>query len=257
MINVQYIVRNEELYVIEVNPRSSRTVPFLSKTTGVPIVKVATKCALGHSLREQGYEPGLRMFPDYDSVKVPVFSFNKMSNVDINLSPEMKSTGEVMASDIYFSRAIYKAFIAAGIKVPEEGSVLFTIADADKPEAVQIARRFYDLGYKVYATRGTAKYLNDYGVPTSVANKLHEGSPNIIDLIRSGEISIVVDTISKGFGGHGQAQDGFKIRRSTVEHAIPCLTSMDTARELSKVLNDMRHRKRIAITALQDFEWEE
>lgn len=252
MINVQYIVKNNELYVIEVNPRSSRTVPFMSKVTNIPMVNVATKCALGISLREQGYEPGLRMFPDYDSVKVPVFSFNKMSNVDITLSPEMKSTGEVMASDIYFSRALYKAFAAAGIRVPEEGSVLFTIADNDKPEAVEVARRFEDLGYTIYATKGTAAYLRNYGIDAQVANKLKEGSPNIIDLIRAGKINIVVDTISHGSAGHDAAADGFKIRRTTVEHAVPCLTSMDTARELSKVLNDMRHRKRRAITALQD-----
>lgn len=259
IMNVQYIVKNEKLYVIEVNPRSSRTVPFMSKVTGVPMVKVATKCAMGISLREQGYEPGLRMFPDHDSVKVPVFSFNKMSNVDINLSPEMKSTGEVMCSDIYFSRALYKAFVAAGTKVPEEGSVLFTIADIDKPEALEIARRFADLGYTLYATKGTAAYLNNYGVKTLVAYKLNEGSPNIIDMIREGKINIVVDTITPGSGGHASAKDGFHIRRTTVEHAIPCLTSMDTARELSKVLSDMRRRKRIAITSLQDLEdeWNE
>ncbi len=258
MINVQYIVKDNKLYVIEVNPRSSRTVPFMSKVTSVPMVKVATKCALGYSIKEQGYEPGLRMFSDYDSVKVPVFSFNKMSNVDITLSPEMKSTGEVMTSDIYFSRALYKAFAAAGIRVPEEGSVLFTIADNDKPEALEIARRFEDLGYNIYATKGTAKYLNEYGVNAQVAQKLQEGSPNIIDLIRAGKINIVVDTISHGSSSHDAAADGFRIRRSTVEHAIPCLTSMDTARELSKVLSDMKRRKRIAITALQDIEedWE-
>ncbi|MBQ0067383.1 MAG: carbamoyl-phosphate synthase large subunit, partial [Phascolarctobacterium sp.] len=259
MINVQYIVRDGKVYVIEVNPRSSRTVPFLSKVTGVPLVKVATKCALGYGITEQGYKSGLRMFPDYDSVKVPVFSFNKMNNVDITLSPEMKSTGEVMASDIYFSRALYKAFVAAGIKVPEEGSVLFTIADLDKPEAVEVARRFADLGYKIYATKGTAAFFGEYGINTFIANKLKEGKPTIIDLIRNGEISIVVDTISHGSGGHDAAADGFQIRRTTVEHAIPCLTSMDTARELSKVLSDMRRRKRIAITSLQDLEaeWEE
>lgn len=254
MINVQYIVKNNQLYVIEVNPRSSRTVPFMSKVTSVPMVKVATKCALGYSIKEQGYEPGLKMFSDYDSVKVPVFSFNKMSNVDITLSPEMKSTGEVMTSDIYFSRALYKAFAAAGIRVPEEGSVLFTIADNDKHEAVEIARHFEDLGYTIYATKGTAKYLNEFGVNAQVAKKLQEGSPNIIDLIRAGKINIVVDTISHGSSSHDAAADGFRIRRSTVEHAIPCLTSMDTARELSKVLSDMKRRKRIAITALQDIE---
>lgn len=164
MINIQYIVRNNEVYVIEVNPRSSRTVPFLSKVTNVPMINVATKAAMGHSLREQGYKPGLGFFPDYYAVKAPVFSFNKMSNVDITLGPEMKSTGEVMCVDYQYSRALYKACIASGINVPHEGSILITVADMDKPEAAEIAAGFADLGYEIMATGGTAEYLKEKGV---------------------------------------------------------------------------------------------
>ena len=249
MINIQYIVRNENVYVIEVNPRSSRTVPFLSKVTGVSMVDVATKCAMGHGLREQGYRPGLRMFPDYYAVKAPVFSFNKMSNVDITLGPEMKSTGEVMACDYQFSRALYKACIASGINVPHEGTILITVADMDKEEAVSIAAGFEELGYIVTATGGTAKYLQEHGVNVRVATKVSEGSPNILDDIKSGRISMVINTTNHG---RDAERDGFKIRRSTVEHAIPCLTSMDTARELQRVMSAMRRRRIVSVMALQD-----
>lgn len=254
MINIQYIVRDEQVYVIEVNPRSSRTVPFLSKVTGVPMVNVATKCAMGVSLIEQGYEPGLRLFPDYYAVKAPVFSFNKMSNVDITLGPEMKSTGEVMACDYQYSRALYKACIASGIQVPNEGSILMTVADLDKQEAVALAKGFEDLGYIVTATSGTAKYLIENGVNVRVATKVSEGSPNILDDIKAGRINMVINTSNHG---RDAERDGFKIRRSTVEHAIACLTSMDTARELQRVLNAMRRRRVGRVIALQDLALED
>lgn len=254
MINIQYIVRDEHVYVIEVNPRSSRTVPFLSKVTGVPMVNVATKCAMGVSLTEQGYEPGLRLFPDYYAVKAPVFSFNKMSNVDITLGPEMKSTGEVMACDYQYSRALYKACIASGIQVPNEGSILMTVADLDKKEAVDLAKGFEDLGYIVTATSGTAKYLLENGVNVRVATKVSEGSPNILDDIKAGHINMVINTSNHG---RDAERDGFKIRRSTVEHAIACLTSMDTARELQRVLNAMRRRRVGRVIALQDLALED
>lgn len=254
MINIQYIVRDEHVYVIEVNPRSSRTVPFLSKVTGVPMVNVATKCAMGVSLTEQGYEPGLRLFPDYYAVKAPVFSFNKMSNVDITLGPEMKSTGEVMACDYQYSRALYKACIASGIQVPNEGSILMTVADLDKKEAVDLAKGFEDLGYIVTATSGTAKYLLENGVNVRVATKVSEGSPNILDDIKAGHINMVINTSNHG---RDDERDGFKIRRSTVEHAIACLTSMDTARELQRVLNAMRRRRVGRVIALQDLALED
>ncbi len=254
MINIQYIVRNNDVFVIEVNPRSSRTVPFLSKVTGVPMINVATKAAMGQSIREQGFRPGLKLFPDYYAVKAPVFSFNKMSNVDITLGPEMKSTGEVMAADYQFSRALYKACIASGINVPHEGSILITVSDLDKAEAVGIAKGFADLGYEIMATSGTAKYLEENGVHVRVAKKLAEGSPNIIDEIKAGHISMVINTTSHG---RDSERDGFKIRRSTVEHAIACLTSMDTARELQRVMSAMRRRRVVSVVALQDLAWED
>ena len=253
MINIQYIVRNNEVYVIEVNPRSSRTVPFLSKVTNVPMINVATKAAMGHSLRELGYKPGLGFFPDYYAVKAPVFSFNKMSNVDITLGPEMKSTGEVMCVDYQYSRALYKACIASGINVPHEGSILITVADMDKPEAAEIAAGFADLGYEIMATGGTAEYLKEKGVKVTVATKVSEGSPNILDDIKEGRISMVINTTNHG---RDAERDGFKIRRSTVEHAIACLTSMDTARELQHVMSAMRRRRVVSIVALQDLAWE-
>lgn len=254
MINIQYIVRDEHVYVIEVNPRSSRTVPFLSKVTGIPMVNVATKCAMGVSLKEQGYEAGLRLFPDYYAVKAPVFSFNKMSNVDITLGPEMKSTGEVMACDYQYSRALYKACIASGIQVPNEGSILMTVADLDKEEAVELAKGFEDLGYVVTATSGTAKYLIENGVNVRVATKVSEGAPNILDDIKAGRINMVINTSNHG---RDAERDGFKIRRATVEHAIACLTSMDTARELQRVLNAMRRRRVGRVIALQDLALED
>ena len=254
MINIQYIVRGNDVYVIEVNPRSSRTVPFLSKVTGIPMINVATKAAMGLTIKEQCYKPGLKLFPDYYAVKAPVFSFNKMSNVDITLGPEMKSTGEVMACDYQFSRALYKACIASNINVPNEGAILITVSDLDKAEAVDIAKGFADLGYEIMATAGTKAHLEANGVPVRLANKLGEGVPTIIDEIKAGHISMVINTTSHG---RESERDGFKIRRSTVEHAIACLTSMDTARELQRVMSAMRRRRVVSVVALQDLAWED
>jgi carbamoyl-phosphate synthase large subunit len=253
IINMQYIVRDGNVYVIEVNPRSSRTVPFLSKVTTVPMVDVATKCAMGISLKEQGLKPGLGYFPDYYACKAPVFSFNKMSNVDITLGPEMKSTGEVMCIDYQYARALYKACIASGIEVPNEGTILITLADQDKPEAVEIAAGFKELGYDVLATEGTAAFLKEHGVDVRVATKVSQGHPNILDAIKDGDISMIINTSNHGKDAE---RDGFKIRRCSVEHAIPCLTSMDTARELQRVMTAMRHRRIVSIVALQDLAWE-
>ena len=256
MINVQYIVRDSNVYVIEVNPRSSRTVPFLSKVTTIPMVDVATKCAMGVSIREQGYKPGLQFFPDYWACKAPVFSFNKMSNVDITLGPEMKSTGEVMAVDYQFSRALYKACIASGINVPHEGAILITVADRDKPEILDIASQFKDLGYELLATGGTADYLNGHGIEVEKAVKVSEGSPNLLDDIKNGRIAMVINTTDRG-GNVDVERDGFLIRRSTVEHAIPCLTSLDTAKALSRVMAAMRHRRIVSVVALQDLSYKD
>jgi len=253
MINIQYIVRDEKLYVIEVNPRSSRTVPFISKVTGISMVDVATKCAMGVSIVDQGLRPGLRHFPDYYAVKAPVFSFNKMTDVDISLGPEMKSTGEVMAIDYQFPRALYKAFVAAGTNIPEEGTVLFTIADMDKPEAASIAQGLSELGYEIKATTGTAKFLKEKNIEVTEAKKVTDGEHDLLDDIKEGNISMVINTLTHG---GDVARDGFKIRRSTVEHAIPCLTSMDTANALQHVMTAMKGRRIVSIVALQDLDWE-
>ena len=252
MMNVQYIVRDNQVYVIEVNPRSSRTVPFLSKVTGVPMVEVAVKCALGFSLKQQGYKPGLQLFPNFYAAKAPVFSFNKMTNVDTVLGPEMKSTGEVMACDYQYNRALYKAFLAAGIHIPQTGTVLMTVNDNDKPEAAQIAKGFIDLGYSILATSGTAEYLQEQGIPVQTALKVNEGENNLIQDIKAGHIALVINTPNHTSSA---AKDGFKIRRASVERSIACLTSIDTARGLQKVLRAMRRRVP-RVLALQDLEWE-
>ena len=252
MMNVQYIVRDDQVYVIEVNPRSSRTVPFLSKVTGVPMVEVAVKCALGFSLKQQGYKGGLQLFPNYYAVKAPVFSFNKMTNVDTVLGPEMKSTGEVMACDYQYNRALYKAFLAAGVRIPQTGTILMTVTDEDKPEAAQIAKGFIDLGYSILATSGTAEYLQEQGIPVQTALKVNEGENNLIQDIKAGRIALVINTPNHTSVA---AQDWFKIRRASVERAIACLTSIDTARGLQKVLRAMRRRVP-RVLALQDLEWE-
>lgn len=252
LVNVQYIVRDNEVYVIEVNPRSSRTVPFLSKVTGVPMVDVAVKCTLGISLKQQGYKPGLQLFPNYYAAKAPVFSFNKMANVDSVLGPEMKSTGEVMACDYQYNRALYKAFLAAGLRIPQKGAILMTVNDADKPEAVQIAKGFIDLGYSIMATSGTAEYLQEQGIAVQTARKVSEGEDNLVSEIRSGQIALVINTPDHTSLA---AQDGFEIRRASVESSIACLTSIDTARGLQKVLRAMRRRVP-RVLALQDLEWE-
>ena len=253
MINIQYIVRDDKLYVIEVNPRSSRTVPFLSKVTGISMVDVATKCAMGVSIREQGLEPGLKLFPDYYAVKAPVFSFNKMTDVDITLGPEMKSTGEVMCIDAQFPRALYKACIAAGTHIPKSGAILITVADQDKEEVVPIAEGFENLGYELVATAGTAKFLEEKGIHVGRVEKASAGTPNLLDDIKEGRICMVINTLTHGSDA---TRDGFKIRRSTVEHAIPCLTSLDTARALYKAMGAMRRRNVVSVVALQDLKTE-
>jgi carbamoyl-phosphate synthase large subunit len=252
MVNIQYIVREGQVYVIEVNPRSSRTVPFLSKVTGIPMVNVATKAALGQKLKALGYKPGLRLFPDYYAIKAPVFSFAKMHNVDITLGPEMKSTGEVMGVDNKFSRALYKACVASGIDVPDEGTILFTVADIDKEDALPVAKGFYDLGYDIVATRGTAEFFARHGMQVRTAVKVSEGSPNLLDDIKQGKVNMVINTMSKG---STYERGGFKIRRATVENAIPCLTSSDTAKAILGVMSVMRRRRLVSVLALQDLLW--
>ncbi len=250
IINVQYVVADGKLYVIEVNPRSSRTVPFLSKVTTVPMINLATRAAMGETLASHGYGTGLLEPADYTAVKAPVFSFAKIRQVDIALGPEMKSTGEVIGLDYHFERALYKAILASGIQIPEEGVILLTIADKDKQEAVELARGYAALGFRLMATEGTAKMFGQEGLPVETVRKVSEGSPHILDLIRGGIIRMVISTLTKG---KQPEADGFKIRRATVEHAIPCLTSLDTAKAVLEVLTVTRRRRLVYAMALQDY----
>jgi carbamoyl-phosphate synthase large subunit len=231
LMNVQYVVYDHQVYVIEVNPRSSRTVPYVSKVTGVPMVDLATKCMLGMKLKDMGYESGLVPNAAYTAVKVPVFSFEKLHNVDTHLGPEMKSTGEVLGIAKTFEEALFKGLIAAGQKLTHEGAVLMTVRDNDKRELLDIADKFLGLGFKLYATPGTANFLNQHMIPASVAHHASEEGPNnVIDLLNSGKISYVISTSKKG---RSPQKDSVKLRRKAVEHGIVCLTSLDTAKALA------------------------
>jgi len=250
LLNIQYVVVDDKVYVIEVNPRSSRTIPFLSKVTDVKMVNVATRIAMGETLESLGYKPGLLPAKPHIAVKAPVFSFAKMQDVDISLGPEMKSTGEVMGIDYHYARALYKAITGAGMNIPTHGTILFTVADKDKEEVEQLAQAFSDLGFHLVATAGTAKTIKELGIKVDVVSKVHEHKADIIKMIKTGKINMVINTLTQG---KGSERDGFKIRRATVEHAIPCLTSMDTAWEVLRVLNFMRERRLVYALALQDY----
>ena len=250
LLNIQYVVVNDEVYVIEVNPRSSRTVPFLSKITDIKMVNVATRVALGETLKEQGFKSGLVTPRPYVAVKAPVFSFSKMQDVDISLGPEMKSTGEVMGIDYHYARALYKAITGMGMNVPTQGKILFTVADKDKEEMKQLAKAFSELGFQLVATEGTAKTIRSLGIDADIVGKVHERSTDIIQMIKSGQIHMVINTLTQG---KHSAKDGFKIRRATVEHGIACLTSLDTAWEVLRVLSFMRERRLVYVLALQDY----
>lgn len=236
LLNIQYVIVKEDVYVLEVNPRSSRTVPFLSKITNVPMAKIATKVILGQSLRNQGFETGLVPEQEGVFVKVPVFSFEKLRRVDITLGPEMKSTGEVMGKDSTLEKALYKGLIAAGMKIKPFGSVLLTVADKDKEEALALARRFSSIGYQLLATEGTAKYLEAAGVRVRTVGKIGTEGQSLIDVIRSGDAQVVLNTLTKG---KQPERDGFRIRRESVENGIPCLTSLDTAEAILRVIESM------------------
>ena len=230
MINIQFIVCGDsDVYVIEVNPRSSRTVPYISKVTGIPIVKIATKCIIGHSLKELGYTPGLQKKADYIAIKMPVFSFEKIRGAEISLGPEMKSTGECLGIAETFEEALYKAFLGAGVDLPKHKKVIITVNDADKKDAISIGRRFEALGYEVYATRSTAKVLKENGVNAIKVNKLNQEAPTVIDLILEHKIDIVVDTPTQG---RDKTRDGFLIRRISIETGVNCFTALDTVNAL-------------------------
>ena len=234
LINIQFIVMNDEVYVIEVNPRSSRTVPYISKVTGIPIVDLATKVIIGNTLKGMGYTPGLQPEAEYVAVKMPVFSFEKLRGAEISLGPEMKSTGECLGIAKTFDEALYKAFLGAGIVLPKYKQMIMTVKDADKPEAVGVAKRFAALGYNIYATRSTAKYLQEHGVDALWVNKITQESPNVMDLILGHKIDLVIDTPTQGHGD--KTRDGFLIRRNAIETGVHCITAMDTANALATSL---------------------
>ena len=229
MINIQFIVCGEEVYVIEVNPRSSRTVPYISKVTGIPIVPLAAKAIMGYKLKDIGYTPGLQPEAKYFAIKMPVFSFEKIRGADISLGPEMKSTGECLGIAESFNEALYKAFLGAGINLPKHKNMIMSVRDEDKEEAVEIGKRFEALGYRIYATRNTAKTLQEAGVKAIRTNKLEQPSPNLMDLILGHKIDLVIDTPSQGVE---HAKDGFLIRRNAIETGVNVLTAMDTAKAL-------------------------
>lgn len=249
MINIQYVLHEGQVYVLEVNPRASRTVPYMSKITGIPMVNLATRVILGHTLSELGYAGGLWPEGRLTGVKTPVFSFAKLLQVDISLGPEMKSTGEVMGIDSSYPVALYKSLVAAGYSIPQNGTVFATIADRDKKEALPILRALSGLGYRLCATAGTADYLRQDGLEVERVKKIDEGSPNIVDLIRSGGIHLVISTLTRG---RTPERDGFRIRRAAVEHNVPCLTSLDTAWAIVEVLISIKDGDTIDLVALQD-----
>ena len=244
LVNIQYLIYDDELYVIEVNPRSSRTVPYISKVTGVPMVDLATRCMLGEKLRDLGYGTGLYPPPPYVAVKVPVFSFEKLTNVDTHLGPEMKSTGEVLGLADTLDEALYKGLLAAGYRLERQGGVLFTVRDSDKVEMVDVARKFRDLGFALYATAGTARAIREGGMAVEEIPKVHESDRNPLTLLESGRIHYVISTSSKG---RIPTMDDVRIRRKAVERSIPCLTSLDTA---NAVADSLRSRYSVHSTEL-------
>ena len=235
LINIQFIAIDEDVYVIEVNPRSSRTVPYISKVTGIPIVDLATEVILGKTIKELGYKPGLQPEAEYYAIKMPVFSFEKIRGAEISLGPEMKSTGECLGIAKTFHEALYKAFLGAGVNLPKYKNMIITVKDADKGEAIQIARRFEKLGYTIYATRSTAAALNEAGVKARKVNKITQESPTVMDLILGHRIDLVIDTPTQG---RDKSRDGFLIRRTAIETGVNCLTSLDTARALATSLEN-------------------
>ena len=234
LVNIQYLIYNNDLYIIEVNPRSSRTVPYISKVTGVPMVELATRAMLGEKIKDMGYGTGLYRIPPYFAVKVPVFSFEKLMDVDTHLGPEMKSTGEVLGLAATREEAIFKGLLAAGYSMKRNGGVLFSVRKTDKYELPELAKKFYDMGFKLYATEGNAKTISDFGMEVEVVNKIHENSEdNLLTLLDTGKIDYVISTSAKG---RDPRADSVKMRRHAVERDIPCLTSLDTANAIADCL---------------------
>ena len=244
MINIQFIVIEDDVYIIEVNPRSSRTVPYISKVTGIPIVQLATKVILGHTIKELGYQPGVQKEANYYAIKMPVFSFEKIRGADINLGPEMKSTGECLGISPDFNEALYKAFLGSGVRLPKYKNMIITVCDEDKPEILPIAKRFEALGYIIYSTSKTYKYLTENGVHAQYINKIAEGGRTVIDLILEHHIDLVIDTPSKG---QVHSKDGFLIRRNAIETGVTVLTAVDTAQALVSSLENREDEKKIKL----------
>jgi carbamoyl-phosphate synthase large subunit len=233
LVNIQYVVYNNQVYVIEVNPRSSRTVPYISKVTGIPMVDIATKIMLGATLAELGYESGLYPEGDYVAVKVPVFSFEKLQDVDTMLGPEMKSTGECLGIAHTFEEALLKGLVAAGYDLKKEGGVLISVRDSDKQEIIPIADKFASMGFELYGTSGTASMLNRNMIATNLVRKISDGEPNTISLLESGKIHYMISTSAKG---RMPARDSVKMRRKSVERSVCSPTAIDTAKALANVL---------------------
>ena len=239
LINIQFIVYNDEVFVIEVNPRSSRTVPYISKVTGIPIVKLASRVILGEKIRDMGFTPGLAKKSEYIAIKMPVFSFEKLRGAEISLGPEMKSTGECLGIARTFNEALHKAFMGAGINLPKHHKMILTVSDNAKEEAVSVAKRFKALGYEIYSTRGTTRYLADQGVEVTPVNKIEQEAPTLMDLLLGHEIDLVIDIPKQG----EHSNDGFLIRRVSIETGVTCLTSIDTANALLTSLEDSDKRE--------------
>ncbi len=261
LMNIQYVIENDQAYIIEVNPRASRTVPYLSKITGVPMVGVATKVMLGATLKELGYETGLYPTPDQVAVKAPVFSFQKLTMVDTGLGPEMKSTGEIMGVDNQFPRALYKAMVASGYDIPlpgqphsdgsqAHGALLVTLSNHDKEEGAPIVKGFAEMGYKIYATQGTAQVLAAHDVACETVRKIREDAPNLMTVLTAPEVDFLLNTPERD---RSSDHDGLRIRRAAVEHGVPCLTSLDTAQALLTALRAQAEQRVVGVRSVQDY----
>ena len=256
LMNIQYVIEGDQAYIIEVNPRASRTVPYLSKITGIPMVNVATQMMMGRKLADLGYTTGLYPTPDQVAVKAPVFSFQKLTMVDTSLSPEMKSTGEIMGVDNQFPRALYKAMVASGYDIPlpgtqdAHGALLATLADYDKAEGVPIIKGFAELGFKIYATEGTARLLDEAGVAAHSVRRIREAEPNLLNLITGPEIDFIINTPERA---RTPERDGLRMRRAAVEGGVPCLTSLDTANALLMALRQQAAQRVVGVRPVQSY----
>lgn len=249
VLNIQFIICKGEVYIIEVNPRSSRTVPYISKVTNLPVIDIATRVILGEKLRNIGYGTGIYKRSEYVAIKMPVFSFEKIKNADTSLGPEMKSTGEVLGVSKNFSDAIVKAFIATGINIPKSGNILITVRDKDKEEMLPLAKKLFNKGFKIYATKGTATLLKNNGMDVKVVEKIWEGAESIPNLLQLGKINFIINTPTRGKESN---RDGFKIRRLAAESKIPCFTSLDTANALYDAIEDTKSEEEIDIVDITE-----